>query len=55
MQKKRFSGLKNEKKTAHLSVSGFNSCGKNYREFFKVGAGLNPTVLLALILISSPV
>ena len=27
----------------------------NYKEFFKVGAGLNPTVLLALILISSPV
>lgn len=28
---------------------------ENYKEFFKVGAGLKPTVLLALILISSPV
>ena len=27
----------------------------DYRELFKVGAGLNPTVLLALIFISSPV
>ena len=27
----------------------------NYKEFFRVGAGLKPTVLLALILISSPV
>ena len=27
----------------------------NYKEFLRVGAGLNPTVLLALILISSPV
>ena len=26
-----------------------------YNEFFSVGAGLKPTVLLALILISSPV
>ena len=28
---------------------------KTYREPFNVGAGLKPTVLLALILISSPV
>jgi hypothetical protein len=42
------------KKPPTLKVGGFRN-RKTYNEFFKVGAGLKPTVLLALILISSPV
>ena len=43
-----------QKKPPTLKVDGF-TIRKSYNEVFKVGAGLKPTVLLALILISSPV
>jgi hypothetical protein len=45
------------KKTAPLRRRLLKTKTKNfdYSEFLSVGAGLNPTVLLALILISSPV
>lgn len=36
-------------------MGGFLFLKKIYRELFSAGAGLKPTVLLALILISSPV
>ena len=41
-----------------LNFNGSISFGKSdliYKVFLRVGAGLNPTVLLALILIASPV
>lgn len=41
-----------------LTFNGAESFGKSdpiYKVFLRVGAGLNPTVLLALILIASPV
>ena len=43
-----------QKKPPTLKVGGLTT-QKYYSELFKVGAGLKPTVLLALILISSPV
>jgi len=41
-----------------LTFNGSESFGKSesiYKVFLRVGAGLNPTVLLALILMASPV
>jgi hypothetical protein len=44
-----------KKKATRFSAVASDRYRKNYSPFFKTGAGLNPTVRLALIVIAAPV